>query len=72
MSDNVSIHCTYVMSYEASPNLPANAGGTRGSGLIPGLGRLPWRRKWQPTLAFFPGKLHGQRSLAVHGARGQT
>ena len=22
-----------------------------------------WRRKWQPTLVFFPGKSHGQRSL---------
>ena len=24
----------------------------------------PWRRKWQPTPAFFPGEPHGQRSLA--------
>ena len=23
-----------------------------------------WSRKWQPTLVFWPGKLHGQRSLA--------
>ena len=22
-----------------------------------------WRRKWQPTPVFLPGKLHGQRSL---------
>jgi len=22
-----------------------------------------WRRKWQPTPAFLPGKSHGQRSL---------
>ena len=22
-----------------------------------------WRRKWQPTPVFFPGKSHGQRSL---------
>ena len=28
--------------------------------------RLPgdWRRKWQPTPVFLPGKVHGQRSLA--------
>ena len=26
--------------------------------------KIPWRRAWQPTLAFFPGKSHGQRSLA--------
>ena len=31
--------------------------------LIPGLGRPPWRRKWQPTPVFLPGKSHGQRSL---------
>ena len=23
----------------------------------------PWRRAWQPTLAFLPGESHGQRSL---------
>ena len=22
-----------------------------------------WRRKWQPTPVFFPGKVHGERSL---------
>ena len=26
--------------------------------------KIPWRRKWQPTPAFPPGKSHGQRSLA--------
>ena len=26
-----------------------------------------WRREWQPTLVFLPGKSHGQKSLAVHG-----
>ena len=25
--------------------------------------KIPWRRKWQPTPVFFPGKSHGQRSL---------
>ena len=24
----------------------------------------PWRRAWQPTVVFLPGKSHGQRSLA--------
>jgi len=32
-------------------------------GSIPGLGMIPWRRKWQPTPVSFPGKSHGQRSL---------
>ena len=29
----------------------------------PWIGKIPWRRKWQPTPVFFPGKSHGQRSL---------
>ena len=32
-------------------------------GLIPGVGKIPWRRKWQPTLVLLPGKFHGLRSL---------
>ena len=27
------------------------------------LGSIPWRREWQPTPVFLPGKFHGQRSL---------
>ena len=30
----------------------------------PGSGKIPWRRKWQPTLVFLPGKSHRHRSLA--------
>ena len=30
---------------------------------IPGLGRSPWRRAWQPTAVFLPGASHGHRSL---------
>jgi len=31
--------------------------------LIPGLGKICWRRQWQPTPVFLPGKSHGQRNL---------
>ena len=31
----------------------------------PWVGKIPWRRKWQPTpVLFLPGESHGQRSLA--------
>ena len=33
-------------------------------GFDPRVGKIPWKRKWQPTLIFLPGKFHGQRSLA--------
>ena len=26
--------------------------------------KIPWRKKWQHTPVFLPGKSHGQRSLA--------
>ena len=32
----------------------------------PWVGKIPWRRKWQPIPIFSPGKCHVQRSLAVH------
>ena len=43
-----------------------------GSGIWTGhpwIGKIPWRRKWQPTPAFLLGESHGQRSLAgdIHG-----
>ena len=44
-------------------NPPANAGNAGDTGSIPGSGRPPWRRKWQPIPIFLPRKSHGQRSL---------
>ena len=32
--------------------------------------KIPWRRKWQPTPVFLPGKSHGQRSLVDYNTRG--
>ena len=47
-------------------NPPANAGDARDLGSILGLGR--WRRKWQVTPVFLPGKFHGQEPGGlVHG-----
>ncbi|XP_070145515.1 uncharacterized protein [Ovis canadensis] len=50
-------------------------GGTNGTGSTcqcrrckrcrfdPWVGKIPWRRKWQPTPVFLPGEFHRQRSL---------
>jgi len=32
--------------------------------LDPWVGKIPWRRKQQPTPGFLPGKFHGERNLA--------
>ena len=42
----------------------------RRHGFDPWVGKIPWRRKWQPTPVFLPGKSHGQRSLAGYSPLG--
>ena len=39
-------------------------------GLIHRVGKIPWRRKWQPTQVFLPGKFHGQRRLVGYSPWG--
>ena len=34
------------------------------------VGKIPWRREWQITASFLPGKFHGQRSLAGYSPGG--
>ena len=38
----------------------------------PWVGKIPWRRAWQPTPVFLPGKSHRQRSLAGCSPWGPT
>ena len=37
----------------------------RRCGFDPWVEKIPWRRKWQPTLVFLPGESNGQRNLGV-------
>ena len=66
----------YSVCYTASQvslvvnRLPANAVDIREAGSIPGSGRSPWRRAWQPTPVFLRGESHQQRSLASYSPRG--
>jgi len=36
----------------------------------PWVRKTSWRRKWQPTPEFFPGKSHGYRGLAAYSSWG--
>ena len=47
-----------------------NAGDARDAGLIPGLGRSPGGRTWQPSPVILPGESHGQGSLTGYGPWG--
>ena len=35
------------------------------------LGKIPWRRGWQPTPVSLPGESHGQRSLVGYSPQGR-
>ena len=48
----------------------ASACRCRRPGFDPWIGKIPWRRTWQPTPVFLPGESHGQRGAwwaTVHG-----
>ena len=53
----------------AVKNLPVSAGDARDVSFNPCVRKSSWRRKWQPTPVFLPGKFHGQGGLwaAAHG-----
>ena len=39
-------------------------------GFDPWVGKIPWRKAWQPTPVFLPGESHGQRNLAGYSPWG--
>ena len=44
-------------------NPPPSAGDIKRCRFDPWVGKIPWRRVWQPIPEFLPGKSHGQRGL---------
>ena len=64
-------HQGFQVSLEVK-NLPANDGEVMRCRFNPQVGKIPWRRAWQPTPVFLPGESHGQRSLARHMGRKES
>ena len=42
----------------------------RRPGFGPWVGKIPWRRQWQPTPVFLPGESYGRRSLVGYHPQG--
>ena len=55
----------------AVKNLPADAGDIKRRSFDPWVGKILWRRAWQPTPVFLPGEFHGQRSLVGYSLWGR-
>ena len=65
--DNIFLLYVYLWVSQVAlvvKNLLANAGDRRKRrGFDPWVGKIPWKKKWQPTPVFFPRESHGHRSL---------
>ena len=67
-----SMLCNIVMINQASlvAQLVKNLLQCRRLRFDPWVGKIPWRRKWQPTPVHLPGESHGQRSQASYSPWG--
>ena len=60
----------YVLGFPGSSANTESACNAEDPGLIPGLGRFPWRSEWLPTPVFLPRELYWQRNLAGYSPWG--
>ena len=51
-------------------HLPTSACNVGRPGFDPWVGKIPWRRKQQPTPVFLPGESHGRRNLVGYSPWG--
>ena len=56
-----SVVCPFIFAVSCQHGRP---------GFEPWVRNIPWKRKWQPTPVFLPGKPRGQRSLACYSPWG--
>ena len=56
--------------FPGGSEVKASASNVGDLGSIPGFGKIPWRRKWQPTPVFLPGESPGRRSLVGYSPWG--
>ena len=59
------------MGFPGGSEVKTSALQCRRPGLDPWVGKIPWRKKWQPTPVFLPGESHRQRSLAGYSPQGR-
>ena len=61
---------TYIQSMGSQGGSVVKNPPSRRHGFDPWVGKIPWRKKEQPTAVFLPGKSHGQRHLTGYSPWG--
>ena len=67
---NIKFKLHYLRGFPGDSDSKESACNAADPDLIPGVGKIPWRRNWQLTPVFLPGKSHGQRSLGSYSPWG--
>ena len=72
LSLDVELHYTFFLTHQLLRWLSGKESicQCRRRGFNPWVGKIPWRRKWQPPPVFLPGQSHGQRSLVGYSPWG--
>ena len=60
----------YSIPQVGSPRAACRCRRCKRLGFDPWVGKIPWKRKWQPIPVFLPGKSHGQSSLVGYSPWG--
>ena len=61
----------WIYHFPGGSEVKASASNAGDLGSILGSGKIPWRKKWQPTPVFLPGESHGRWSLVGYSRRGR-
>ena len=70
-SNKTGVFLSKPLSFPGGSDGKASAYNLGDPGSIPGLEKILWRRKWQPTPVFLPGKSHRRRRLVGYSAWGR-
>ena len=62
---------TFNFCFPCGSDSKESACNSRQPGFDPWVGKISWRREWQPTPVFLPGEFHGQNSLASYSPWGR-
>ena len=65
-----SLHAWIPVPSSSLLGFSGGADGYRRPGFDPWVGKIPWRKEWQPTPVFLPGEFRGWRSLVGYSPWG--
>ena len=60
------VHRPWMIWVSLVPETVKNLSAMQETWIWSGVGKIPWRREWQPTPVFLPWKFWGQKSLACY------